>query len=102
MVWRFVIIAPGVLTLTNPVRIRGVNYPSQTTAAKALKVSPKTILRSLNNGTIDHVGLRKKNPIGVTIHGTCYRSNLAAANVLGVKLRDICGWLRVERIHLPR
>lgn len=74
--------------MTNLVRIRGVDYPSQKAAAEALGVVPMTITRALDLGTIDRVGLRQTK-IPVTIRGVDYPSMAAAARALGVRLRTI-------------
>lgn len=45
--------------MPHPVTIRGVTYPSQTAAAKALGVSTSRISNAKREGTLDLVGLRK-------------------------------------------
>jgi len=73
-----------------PVRIRGIDYPSISSAAAALGVKPNTVQGALERGTIDNVGLRGwpgRKP--VTIRGVRYLSIAAAANALGLSERSI-------------
>jgi predicted DNA-binding protein (UPF0251 family) len=75
--------------MTNPVRIRGVDYPSQKAAADALGVSRATVNQALDRGRIEFVGLgkgygptRRRKPC--VVDGTRYPSQAAAAAALGV------------------
>lgn len=91
--------------MTNPVRIRGVDYPSQVAAARALGVHPTTLQQALCRGKQDGVGLglrpaggRPGNP--VTIRGVWYPSQQAAATALGVTREAIT--LAIRRGALDR
>src|SRR5690606_35809511 len=63
-----------------PILVRGVKYPSIRRAAQALKVSHSTIVRSLDKGTIDEVGIEKPHPqaIPCKYNGKEYKSIRAA------------------------
>ena len=67
-----------------PVEIRGVVYPSQWSAAKALGVNQRTICRALEDGWLDRVGLTKRRAVRVTIAGVEYQSMQSAARGSGV------------------
>lgn len=57
-----------------PVRIRGVDYPSIRSAARALGVGVGTVCTALDRGTVDHVGLRRANSnetISVVVPASC-------------------------------
>jgi hypothetical protein len=73
--------APG-----NPVRIRGVDYPSQKAAAEALGLKPNTIGGALRRGTIERAGLGHFTPGNgeVTFRGVTYPSAAAAARAYKV------------------
>lgn len=73
----------------SPTLIRGVLYPSQSAAARALGVSQSTINQALERGTQDHVGQGRRWRSGAPlrpcyINGHRWPSRTAAANALGV------------------
>lgn len=77
----------------NPVRIRGVHYPSQAAAARALGVSGFTISNALDEGRIDRVGLGLTSP-GTPgkpcwYRGKRYPSRTAAARACGVSVAAV-------------
>ena len=72
-----------------PVQIRGVVYPSQLAAGKALGVNQRTISRALDEGWLDRVGLIKRRPVSVTIDGVCYPSMQSAARGSGMSYSAI-------------
>ena len=75
------------------IRIRGVVYPSAKAAGKALGVHWNTILRALDDGRIDEVGIVRR--IGgrpgtpCTFRGRRYPSMTAAAREHGVTLSAV-------------
>ena len=77
----------------NPVRIRGVDYPSQKAAARALGVHPATVTRALDLGRIDEVGQpvwRGGRPCKPCLYrGRRYPSVTAAAMAHGVSLAAV-------------
>ena len=92
-----------------PVRIRGITYPSQRAAARALGVSERTVRNALDAGRIDEVGTReaKGGPGGVpcTYRGQVFPSRIAAAIACGVSSKAVyraVGRARDARISLPR
>lgn len=67
-----------------PVRIRGVDYPSQAAAAKALGLSHHTIYSALERGTIDHVGRGQGwKRRYIRLGGVLYRSIAEAGRAYG-------------------
>jgi predicted DNA-binding protein (UPF0251 family) len=76
---------------SNPVRIRGVDYPSQKAAALALGTSKNTITNALDEGWIDEVGLRRRGqrPKPCTFRGNHYPSRKAAAEACGVSVQTV-------------
>ncbi len=70
--------------MTNPVRIRGVDYPSQAAAARALGVTRNTVNCALERGDIDSIGLWVVPKTPVTIRGVEYESASAAARALNL------------------
>lgn len=72
----------------NPIRIRGVIYPSIAAASRALRVSRATIDRALDDGWIDEVGLPHRKggrpPKPCFYRGQRYASQCAAARAWGV------------------
>lgn len=81
----------------SPVTIRGVDYPSQLAAAKALGISVSAICNAKKRGRLDTVGLnpKKTEPSPVFIRGVTYPSQYAAAKALGVSPTTI--WNALER-----
>lgn len=89
-----------------PVRIRGVVYPSVTSAAAAVGVRPSTISgQLLRKGHADSAGLgnaapgrnsvpRKRRP--VTIHGAAFPTIQAASDALGLNY-----WTLHKRLRKP-
>lgn len=43
--------------MSNPTRVRDIEYPSQRAAARAHKVHPSTVRGALERGTIDNLGI---------------------------------------------
>ena len=76
---------------SNPVRMRGTDYPSQKAAAQALGVGQNTITDALDGGWIDEVGLRKggQRPKPCTYRGKQYPSRTAAALACGVSVQRV-------------
>ncbi len=76
-----------------PVRIRGVIYPSQAAAARALSLNPLTIANALDAGRVDEVGLgirRGGHPGKPCIYrGKAYPSRKAAALACGVSIAAV-------------
>jgi len=70
----------------NPCRVRGVLYPSQTAAARALGVTKTTVGMALNRGAIDTIGLGKNSTLRTPIRvgGKSYRSQYEAASAHGI------------------
>lgn len=64
-----------------PVTIRGITYPSQGAAARALKVPASAISKALDLGTLDNVGLGRNHDRkqALTISGVHVESVRAAA-----------------------
>jgi hypothetical protein len=88
----------------NPTRIRGVLYPSQAAAARALGIKPNTVARALNRGTEEFAGLGRRwpsdfgqKPKPCEIDGVQYPSQKAAATALGLTPSCICMRLRRKR-----
>ena len=77
----------------NPVRIRGVDYPSQSAAARALGVDLSTVTKALAAGKADGIGLRRNkggNPGKPCVYrGRAYPSICAAAHDWGVSERTV-------------
>lgn len=81
-------------TTAIPCEIRGILYPSITAAAKAVGVTPASITQMLDRkGTLDTVGLGKKNPgpVGkanaakpITLWGVTFASRADAARKLEI------------------
>ena len=70
-----------------PTLIRGVLYPSQGAAARALGVHYTTVAKAMEEGTLDRVGLNPKGRrIGqpVEIDGVHYRSIRQASKATGI------------------
>jgi hypothetical protein len=76
-----------------PVRIRGVLYPSQRAAARALGVTEKTIRNALDAGRIDDTGLgvRRGGRPGkpCTFLGKRYASMHEAARATGYSVATV-------------
>lgn len=74
-----------------PVRIRGVDYASAEEAAAALGVAKGTVYAAISAGTVDTVGMLRRNDrwnsIKVSLFGVEYPSAAAAARALGYKSR---------------
>lgn len=68
--------------MSNIVRIRGVDYPSQAAAARTLGVSYTHVCRALDRGDADSIGISRFK--SVTIKGVEYPTASAAARALGV------------------
>lgn len=88
--------------MTKAVTIRGVTYPSQRAAADALGVKPQTVCSAIKRGYTDkigrgpmHKGCEPVKVYPVTLGGTHYPSQKAAADALGVPEGYISGYLKV-------
>lgn len=68
-----------------PILIRGVLYPSQCAAARALGVSHRTVYSALERGSLDFVGCGRNyhNKKRTTIEGVTYPTMKAAAHAQG-------------------
>lgn len=82
-----------------PVRIRGVTYPSQRAAARALGVSERAIRNALDAGRVDQVGLHPKRGgapgIPCVYRGQEFPSRIAAAIAFDVSSKAV--YRAVER-----
>ena len=68
-----------------PVVIRGVNYPSQSAAARALGVAQTNISKALDLGTVDNVGLgRNQNKRACFLNDKEFESRAELARYVGV------------------
>lgn len=92
-----------------PVRIRGVTYPSQRVAARALGISERTIRNALDAGRVDQVGLHPKKGgapgIPCVYRGKHYPSQIAAALACDVSPTSVYRAVRramAARNSLPR
>lgn len=92
-----------------PVRIRGVTYPSQRVAARALGVSERAIRNALDAGRVDQVGLHPKKGgapgIPCVYRGKKYPSQIAAALACDVSPTSVYRAVRramAARNSLPR
>lgn len=85
-----------------PITIRGVEYPSQHAAAKAVGVSPVAIHKAKIAGRLDTVGLKpaRTEAVPVSVRGEVYRSQYAAAKALNLSKTTIYNAL--ERGTLDR
>lgn len=84
-----------------PVRIRGVDYPSISDAARALGLTPAAISFALDRGTIDTVGLPvpRGAPRCCRVNGVRYGTLTAAARANGVTVAAIHHALRRGTAH---
>ncbi len=74
--------APYVSKSCQPVRIRGVDYPSQAAAARAIGIAHQTLTQHLDRGTPDRAGLRWGRQ--VRLNGAEYPSITVAAEATGL------------------
>lgn len=79
-----------------PVTIRGVTYPSIAEAARKIGVAGGTVLKALDRGTLDDVGLSKcgrlPGPIpkqSITLGGKTYESLTACSKATGVEYKKL-------------
>ena len=79
--------------LGTPTRIRGVDYPSISEAARQLKLNPSTIYAALEKGSLEQVGMLRRNKRPCTINGVDYPSLSAAGRVLGITPQSLGVWL---------
>ena len=79
-----------------PVRVRGVVYPSQRAAARALGVSEKTVRTALDAGRADMIGITGNGRPGkpCTYRGVEYPSLTAAAIACGVSDKTVANDIR--------
>lgn len=84
---------------SKPVTIRGVNYPSISSAAEAVGVTHNAVTDAMRGGRLETVGL---NPRGknygrrVVIDGKAYPSIYAAAREIGVDWHKVKAWVGDE------
>lgn len=79
---------------SNPVTIRGVNYPSERQAARALNLAPSVIRRALERGTQDRCGLNLRGQKPCTVEGVEYPSRIAASVATGINYKTLCKRIR--------
>jgi hypothetical protein len=70
--------------MPNPCKIRGVLYPSQRAAARALGVIEATVSEALNKGRADTIGLTKRRPKPIKYGGIQFSSHAECARHFGV------------------
>lgn len=93
-----------------PTRVRGVTYPSQAAAAKALGVVLTTIHGATERGTLDSVGLgrARHNVVPMKIGDVVYPTALAASQATGVNVKTLRNYATKARgrgndwFHHPR
>lgn len=70
-----------------PVVIRGVQYPSQTSAARALGVPQSAVYQALERGTLDGVGLGRNHhsKLRMMVDGVEFESIADAAREIGMR-----------------
>lgn len=76
----------------NAVIIRGTLYPSQAAAARAMGVHPVTIMKALDEGRIDLIGVVRlggQRPKPCVYRGKEYPSRKAAAEACGVRIQAV-------------
>lgn len=91
--------------LATPIRIRGVDYPSMRSAARALGVSNTTIMRALDRGTLETCGNLARN--AGTIDGVWYYCKADAARERGINKftfakqirRGVVEWIPTPHYH---
>lgn len=74
-----------------PTCVRGVTYPSQAAAAKALGVAPSALHGATERGTLDNVGLgrARHNLVPLMIGDVIYPSARAASEATGVNVKTL-------------
>lgn len=91
-----------------PVTIRGIEYPSISDAARALKVSRKAVQRAMATDRLDRVGLKDRpnlNCMPVKVRGIVYPSQKDAALALGVSGNAVSQALKrgtIDKLGLKR
>lgn len=85
-----------------PTKIRGVIYPSQAAAARALGVSQTTVFHAIEAGREDQVGLGRPGapPKPCYMNGRRWPSIRAAAAALGVSKTAISRARRQGRLEV--
>jgi biotin operon repressor len=68
--------------------IRGVSYPSQADAARALGLNSRTVWKAANLGTLDRVGTGGRH-VPVVIDDTHYPSMTEAGRALGISRQAV-------------
>ncbi|MBC6437127.1 MAG: hypothetical protein GDA52_03060 [Rhodobacteraceae bacterium] len=85
--------------MKNPITIRGVTYPSQAAAARALGVSTSSVARLARRGEPDSIGIGTKSGQPITIRGVTYPSQAAAARALGISRQAVNDATRTGRLE---
>ena len=81
--------------MTNPVRLRGIDFPSQAAAARELGISTYRVHRALNlrgDFDVDYVSPRRAKPIHY--RGHVFPSQQAMARITGISQGCIWSWLK--------
>lgn len=81
-----------------PVVIRGVQYPSQTSAARALGVPQSAVYQALERGTLDGVGLGRNHhsKIRMRVDGVEFESIADAAREIGIRPDNLVSSRRIR------
>ena len=77
--------------MTSPTVIRGVEYPSQRAAARALGIAQASVSKCVARGTLDRCGLFLKdgNAKVTTFRGMTFKSQRLAAEHFGVSVHVV-------------
>lgn len=91
--------AQGFCAEPTPVTIRGINYPSQHAAAKALNVPQSTIYIALERGTLDGVGLGRNHDRKRTViaNGVLFDAIADAARHYGHMPESVARYIRIAK-----
>ncbi len=74
-----------------PVEIRGVAFASAADAARHFGLTVEAVLSARRRGTLDRLGLEKKNlALTLSVNGVKFRSVRAAAQHIGITNRALC------------
>ena len=88
--------------MSSPTDIRGVVYPSQAAAGRALGVTATTVHQAVQNGFLEFVGLGLKNRIGKPRHmnGRDFPSLAEAGRQLGVSPGTVARAIKAGRTEV--
>jgi predicted transcriptional regulator len=75
--------------MTNEIKVKGVTYPSQVAAAKALGLSEATVSRRIEGGKVNLKNIGKQQKQRVEIKGTIYRLLREASRQTGIHINTI-------------